>query len=288
MGLYGFLVSKEIEDDGSLNNGLKDQRKALEWVRRYISLFGGDPDHVVIGGASAGGQSVVLHLTAYGGRHDGLFHGAAAESQSFSALRTVSESQFAYDNLVIRTNCASASDTLACLRNLSITELQEHNIQTPLPGATNPPLFMYGPTLDFDFISDYTYRAYAQGKYVKVPFIGGDDTNEGTIFTDRETSSLGDSDTFIKDQFPEINLAQLRTWNEIYPASDKPRFRNAGRYWAALSKGYGELRYICPSIFVSAVQANFSVPNWDYRWNVMDPLLAGEGEFARRPVKVRR
>jgi carboxylesterase type B len=37
VGLYGFLAGAEIEAGGSLNNGLKDQRKALEWVQNYIS-----------------------------------------------------------------------------------------------------------------------------------------------------------------------------------------------------------------------------------------------------------
>lgn len=37
VGLYGFLASKEIEKDASINNGLKDQIKALEWVRKYIA-----------------------------------------------------------------------------------------------------------------------------------------------------------------------------------------------------------------------------------------------------------
>ncbi|KAG4264236.1 hypothetical protein FPRO04_05743 [Fusarium proliferatum] len=34
------------------NNGLLDQRKALEWVQKYISRFGGNPRHVVLGAES--------------------------------------------------------------------------------------------------------------------------------------------------------------------------------------------------------------------------------------------
>jgi len=37
VGPYGFLASEEVLAGGSINNGLKDQRKALEWVQRYIS-----------------------------------------------------------------------------------------------------------------------------------------------------------------------------------------------------------------------------------------------------------
>lgn len=50
VGAFGFLASEKIRQDGSLNVGLLDQRKALEWVQKYIHLFGGDPNHVVIHG----------------------------------------------------------------------------------------------------------------------------------------------------------------------------------------------------------------------------------------------
>ena len=91
------------------------------------------------------------------------------------------------------------------------------------------------------------------------------------------TSSIGESDTFIQDQFPAITLAQLRRWNEMYPVAGTPQFPGTGRYWREVSKGYGEMRYICPGIFISGVQANMSIPNWNYRWNVIDPLSAKEG-----------
>lgn len=37
VGPYGFLAAKEIEEGASLNNGLKDQIKALQWVQEHIS-----------------------------------------------------------------------------------------------------------------------------------------------------------------------------------------------------------------------------------------------------------
>ncbi|KAI7002083.1 alpha/beta-hydrolase [Hortaea werneckii] len=286
VGPYGFLAGREVTAGGSVNNGLKDQRAALHWVQKYIHHFGGDECHVTMGGDSAGAQSVNLHVTAYGGRDDGLFHATAAESQSFSALRTISESQFSYDNLVIRTGCASSVDTLACLRSLTATELQEENFNTPFPGAQNPPLYMYGPVLDFDFITDYTYRAYAQGAFVRLPSIAGDDTNEGTIFTPKNTSSIGESDTFMKDNFPAFALPQLRRWNELYPVEGTPTFPDAGRYWRQVSQGYGELRYICPGIFISGTQANMSLPNWNYRWNVIDPPAAANGNGVSHTIEV--
>ena len=38
VGPYGFLASAEVKAGGSLNNGLKDQRQALQWTQKYISM----------------------------------------------------------------------------------------------------------------------------------------------------------------------------------------------------------------------------------------------------------
>ena len=73
--MMGFLGGPTIPafsphtGNGDLNVGLLDQRAGLEWVQRHISRFGGDPDNVSIFGESVGGASVVMHLTAYGGKH---------------------------------------------------------------------------------------------------------------------------------------------------------------------------------------------------------------------------
>ncbi|KAJ9631956.1 hypothetical protein H2203_000357 [Taxawa tesnikishii (nom. ined.)] len=285
VGPYGFLASQEVVKGGSINNGLKDQRKALQWVQKYISKFGGNPKHVVMGGDSAGAASVNLQLTAYGGRNDNLFHATAAESQSFAAIRNISECQYQYDNLVIRTGCASESDTLACLRSLNATFLQQENINTPFPGAQNPPLYMYSPVLDYDFVTDYTYRAYAQGKFVKLPAIYGDDTNGGTVFAPKNTSTIGESDTFLKDQFPALTLQQLATINDLYPIAEQ--FNGSGAYWRQVSNAYGETRYMCPGLNISGTYANMSIKgNWNYRWNVIDPPLFASGYGVTHTVEV--
>lgn len=49
------------------NAGLLDQRFALEWVQKYIHLFGGDPHRVTVIGESAGGGAIMHQITAYGG-----------------------------------------------------------------------------------------------------------------------------------------------------------------------------------------------------------------------------
>lgn len=41
---------------GVVNAGLLDQILAIEWVKAYIHLFGGDPTRVTLTGVSAGGE----------------------------------------------------------------------------------------------------------------------------------------------------------------------------------------------------------------------------------------
>lgn len=48
LNAFGFLQGKELQEDGSTNLGLRDQRKAFEWVAENIAAFGGDPDKVTI------------------------------------------------------------------------------------------------------------------------------------------------------------------------------------------------------------------------------------------------
>lgn len=285
---WGFLSSAEVLKGGSLNNGLKDQRMALNWVHQNIAKFGGDPGHVVLGGASAGAGSVTLQLAAYGGRQDNLFHASIAESQSFGALRTVDESQYQYDELVGRTNCGGSSDTLACLRGLSNTTLQAQNIVTPFPDTTANPLFAYNPTFDHDFIQSYTMDLFNTGRYLKLPAIYGDVSNEGTIFVPKnETSTIDESNAFIQAQFPLLNSSNLDTIQSLYPAEDQsissyPKIGNAGKYWRSTADAYGDQRYVCPGFFMNNISAHYAsknptAGNWNYHYNVSDQNQINQG-----------
>ena len=81
LGAFGFLalgLASGGDVPGTGAEGIADQILALDWVKRNIAIFGGDPDNVTIFGESAGGMSVAALLASPAAR--GLFHKAIAQS----------------------------------------------------------------------------------------------------------------------------------------------------------------------------------------------------------------
>lgn len=56
LGVTGFMTSQELRNAGyKANNGFHDQRTAMQWIKKFIGGFGGDPDEITAVGESAGG-----------------------------------------------------------------------------------------------------------------------------------------------------------------------------------------------------------------------------------------
>ncbi|KAL3429917.1 Alpha/Beta hydrolase protein [Aspergillus tetrazonus] len=68
----GWSSGPTFEAHGQANLGLLHQRFTLDWIQKYIHLFGGDPAHITILAESAVAGSVLAYLTSYAGGRDPL------------------------------------------------------------------------------------------------------------------------------------------------------------------------------------------------------------------------
>ncbi|KZT10231.1 carboxylesterase [Laetiporus sulphureus 93-53] len=87
LGLLGFAASpalrednKAAGDEGVGNYGLRDQRRALEWVYHFIPEFGGDPSNITFFGESTGAADIVCHLHSAANEKHPLFKRAIIQS----------------------------------------------------------------------------------------------------------------------------------------------------------------------------------------------------------------
>jgi para-nitrobenzyl esterase len=187
VGRFGFFafpaLSSERPDETKGNYAYMDQIAALQWVRRNIAAFGGNPDNVTIFGFSAGGVSVHSMLASPQAR--GLFHKAIVESggsrDSVLTARPMREDgvdpnypvsaetigiQFARSMGIEGTDQAA----LAKLRGLSAEQVLRG---APAQPGTNAPSYETTPILDGKLITETAESAYKARRQPRVPLLLG-------------------------------------------------------------------------------------------------------------------
>ena len=137
LGIFGFFahpeLAKEDSHDATGNYGLMDQSAALEWVKRNIAQFGGDPGNVTIFGESAGSFSVSEQMASPVSK--GLFHKAIGESGgafASHALPCHTKDQAAEDGAKFAKDKLNA-DTLAALRALPAQKILDAQLADKAP-----------------------------------------------------------------------------------------------------------------------------------------------------------
>ncbi|HEY7387608.1 MAG TPA: carboxylesterase family protein [Bryobacteraceae bacterium] len=235
LGVFGFLahpeLTKESGHEASGNYGLADMIAALEWVRKNISAFGGDPAKVTIAGQSAGAFAVNYLMASPLAK--GLFQRAIAESGgAFNGSLSLKEAEVAGEKLA----AMHAARNIAELRGIPSDAL--------LPKERGN---RAGPIVDGYVVPREVYATFAEGRQNDVPLLTGWNQDDGVSFGEPPKADAfraqakrnygGLADSFLKAFPADTDAEAARSQHAL--ARDQ-LFAWQGRTWARLQAKTGK------------------------------------------------
>jgi para-nitrobenzyl esterase len=172
LGLFGFFALPGLADESSEhaagNYGLMDQTEALQWVKRNISGFGGDPNNVTIFGESAGSFSVSAQMASP--LAQGLFVHAIGESGAAFNSRGLSFPPLAVQE---KKDAAWALATFGTSDLTALRSMSAQDLMTKMSAQQNTPRAPIGPDVDGYFLPESVPQIYKEGKQAHVPLLAG-------------------------------------------------------------------------------------------------------------------
>jgi para-nitrobenzyl esterase len=270
LGVMGFFaheaISAESPDSTSGNQGLLDQRMALQWVRDNIEAFGGNPDDVTIFGESAGAFDVCFQVASPGSR--GLFHRAISQSGGCTtALRTRQTAEAEGDVFAAAMGCGDAADVAECLRNVPVadllTEAPIDGAQEGLPGgdvyAGGTPRWEFTAIVDGTVLPEQPRALFESGDVADVPYILGSNSDEGTLFHVLQNPVANDEEYLaaLERRFGATLAAQVAA---EYPTS------NFASPEDALERITGDAALVCSTRDTAKRAANAGLPVFMYNF----------------------
>ena len=177
LGPLGFLAHPDLTAESAYkssgNYGLLDQIAALEWIRRNVAAFGGDPERVTIAGQSSGAMSVSILMASP--RAKGLFHRAIGQSGGlFEPLQLAPAYLLAnaeQDGRVYASSVGAVS--IAEMRKLPVADLLKGKAGSVSHPVIEPHVLPAAP-----------YDAFNSGAYNDVPLLVGFNADEARAFVD--------------------------------------------------------------------------------------------------------
>ncbi|CAF1131959.1 unnamed protein product [Adineta steineri] len=270
LGLLGFLADQALYDEGSgINNksttgnyGLLDQMMALDWIKKNIHGFGGNPEQITIGGESAGGISVTILLTSPLVTND-TFQRAIIESGAIWP-NAASPLQRAINSTGTILRTVTSCTTVQCLRRLTVKEII--TVQSIIASKS-----IFGtaatPVIDGYVLNDIMENSYAKGNFQKVPILIGSNKNETSLFTCpvfNATASIPQVQTFFNTVYNTTIVSEIPIIYGSISTYDNPL--------TYLNIVYSDSWLHCGSRRIASEFARHRVPSYFYTYNHLIPV----------------
>ncbi|KAM3423716.1 Carboxylic ester hydrolase [Cercospora zeina] len=224
LGIFGFAQSGYLKKTQNENNGLRDQRLALEWLENNIAAFGGDPEKMAIHGQSSGGLSVGMQTMAYGASRPVPFRAGIAESQAVEPGITGNFTKVAQKAILADTGCDKydydSEAAMECLRKLSMKDLFLSQNRTACDCADQNEGDQWLPVVDGDFLPEAPSELIAKGKLAGVDLIVGWTHNDATQYTAESLDDNATARSFIEAYLPALNSSNVDLALSLYSQSD--------------------------------------------------------------------
>lgn len=171
LGRFGFfahpqLTQQQAGAEAIGNYGFMDQIAALQWVKRNIAAFGGDPDNVTLAGESAGGMSIHTLLTSP--KSQGLFNRVVIQSGGDGNLMINDLNSAEHAGQAFARSQGIADDdpqSIEKLRTLSAVDVMgDLNMSTLFKKPEGPPTFtlpLYDGVVAIDALKAYSANTFA-------------------------------------------------------------------------------------------------------------------------------
>ncbi|KAK4498590.1 hypothetical protein PRZ48_011248 [Zasmidium cellare] len=233
---------------GKDNEGLKDGRLALEWVRNNIRAFGGNPEQITLGGHSAG--AFLADTLSFAYPEDPIASSYILQSGTATTLPAGDASirDEGFHNVSKALGCDSEADELACLQKKDLYRVAAAATKQRYP--TGSLKVVFGPTIDNKTV--FTPTEYAKRG------------NGGTF--GRGPTLLGNADYeqgFYKLQYwalDKLHLAEKFLYSLVQRIATCPAAQ--GAEWRANTAPTWRYRYFgeYPSLTLYGPNANGSSP----------------------------